>query len=59
MITNYCILALDYFALGDADGCVEAINVMLLIVGLPDDYEFTDWSGLAAKIEEMIEMDPS
>jgi tetratricopeptide (TPR) repeat protein len=55
----YIILALDYFAEGDSYKCVNMVHYMQRKLGDSDDYVFTTWADLAAKIEEMAGKDPS
>jgi len=55
----YIVLALDYFSEGDADRCVDMVHYMQRTIGETPEYEFTTWSDLAAKIEDMVEKDPS
>jgi tetratricopeptide (TPR) repeat protein len=55
----YIVLAVDYFAEGDADRCVDMVHYMQRMIGETPEYEFTTWSDLAAKIEDMVEKDPS
>ena len=55
----YIVLALDYFAEGNSDRCVDMVHYMQRKICDTPEYEFTTWSDLAVKIEEMVEKDPS
>jgi tetratricopeptide (TPR) repeat protein len=55
----YIVLAIDYFSEGDADRCVDMVHYMQRTIGETPEYEFTTWFDLAAKVEEMVDNDPS
>jgi hypothetical protein len=55
----YIILALGYFAEGDSDKCVDMVRYMQRKLAESDDYVFTTWADLAAKIDEMAGKDPT
>lgn len=55
----YIILAVCHFAQGDSDKCIDMVHYMQRKLGEPDDYVFTTWADLAAKIDEMAEKDPT
>jgi tetratricopeptide (TPR) repeat protein len=55
----YIILAIDYFAEGNATKCVNMVNNMRLAIGESGDYTFTNWSALAGEIERLVNLDPS
>ncbi len=55
----YIVLAIDYFAKGNSGKCVGQIHHMQNIIDETPPYAFTNWSALAAKLEDMIGKDPS
>jgi tetratricopeptide (TPR) repeat protein len=55
----YIILAVSHFALGHQEKCVDMVHYMQRKLGENDDYEFTTWANLAAKIGEMAGKDPT
>jgi tetratricopeptide (TPR) repeat protein len=55
----YIILAVCYFAKGYPNKCVDTVHYMQRKINETPEYQFTNWSALAAKIEDMADKDPS
>ncbi len=55
----YIILSVCFFAQGNSGRCVDMVHYMQRKIEETPEYSFTNWSNLAAKIEDMANKDPS
>lgn len=55
----YIILSICFFAQGNSGRCVDMVHYMQRKIDETPEYSFTNWSNLAAKIEDMANKDPS